>query len=112
MREESHSKLSADANGWRPVNDETPREVALLFWWVPVVDNIWAEAIVIGTLHCHLPDHWWNGQTGEAQPISHVRYWKPLSDGPVDRVAVREKLRGAPAVDSGHYLTAAREVSA
>ena len=89
------ANMTEDANGWRLVNEETPRGVRLMFWWVPVGDNVWEEVCVLGTLHWHLSDKWWNDQTGGEQDIAHVRYWRHLPDGPVDRMKARSNARQA-----------------
>jgi hypothetical protein len=67
---------------WLPIDDDAPRDVNLLLWWVPVEPNRFAEACVIGQISSYQPGKWWNGQTGTYQDLNRVTHYMKLPAGP------------------------------
>ena len=73
--------LPLQESPWQPI-ETAPKDTKLLLWWVPVDGNKYAESAVIGTVSYHEPGTWWDGQRGEYQTLSHIRYWMPLPPPP------------------------------
>ena len=72
---------TADGQGWRDIGS-APLDTSVLLWWAPDPPNRYAEGCVIGQISSYEPGNWYNGQTGQFQALSHIKYWQPLPSPP------------------------------